>query len=253
MNATARTTSRRLLQAVLLAALLALTALVVVPGLARMGLVGAPGGPPPPASLPECRVADVPAQRDRFDEWADTLLDTAHTLGPDYVPPDLAVAHVAGRAVELRAFVVPELTEMIEAAREDDVPITVTSGYRSHRQQALLFRQLTAEHGHADASLSVARPGHSEHQLGTAVDLKGGADWLRQHAWRFGFVLSYPASRSPAWTCYKPESWHYRYFGRKRAAAMHQSGLSPREWLWQNMDARRDDDRNDAESRRGAL
>jgi D-alanyl-D-alanine carboxypeptidase len=232
MTTTTRPMSRRVLHAVLLAALLALGALVLVPGLARMGPLGALAGPPPPASLPECRVDDIPAERTGSDDWAETLLDTARTLGSDYVPPDLVTADVAGRDVELRSFVVPELGEMIDAARADGVAISVTSGYRSHRQQSALFRELAAEHGVGQAALSVARAGHSEHQLGTAVDLKGGADWLRQHAWRFGFAQSYPAGRSPAWSCYMPESWHYRYFGRDRAAEIQRSGLSPREWLW---------------------
>jgi D-alanyl-D-alanine carboxypeptidase len=56
---------------------------------------------------------------------------------------------------------------------------------------------------------------------------------LAQHAWRFGFLMSYPYGRSPQWTCYGPEPWHYRYFGRERAAAIRDSGLSPREWLWE--------------------
>jgi hypothetical protein len=57
--------------------------------------------------------------------------------------------------------------------------------------------------------------------------------WLARNSWRYGFVMSYPKARSPAKTCYKYEPWHFRYVGRTLAAAIHRSGLSPREWLWQ--------------------
>ena len=46
--------------------------------------------------------------------------------------------------------------------------------------------------------------------------------------------MSYPADRSPAFTCYRGEAWHFRYVGRERAALVTQSGHSLREWLWAN-------------------
>ena len=64
-------------------------------------------------------------------------------------------------------------------------------------------------HGYATALKESARAGHSEHQLGTTVDFrayggsapwnysdwgttKAGA-WLKANAWKYGFVMSYPA------------------------------------------------------------
>ncbi len=78
-------------------------------------------------------------------------------------------------------------------------------------------------------SSTSARAGHSEHQLGTAIDFtipglarpwyyadwgrtRTGA-WLRSNAWRYGFVLSYPAGGT-ARSCYAYEPWHYRWVGR---------------------------------------
>lgn len=191
-----------------------------------------PSGPPPPSGLPQCTTGNQPALRAGYEEWRVTILDTAHRLAPEYVPPDLVEANVPGGRVQLRAFVVDDLQRMLGAAAADGVTLTVNSGYRSHAEQAALFDEIAATRGLRRASRSVARAGHSEHQLGTAVDLGGGADWLRQNSWRFGFVLSYPGGRSPNWTCYVAEPWHFRYFGRDVAAAIHHSGLSPREWLW---------------------
>jgi zinc D-Ala-D-Ala carboxypeptidase len=218
-----------------LALLMAFTAAAAAPVLARVAQ-SIPVGPPPPAGLPECRYADEPAARTGYDEWRDTLLDTIFTLGPDYVPPDLVLVELPGGRIALRELVVEDLLLMLEAARAEGIEITVASGYRSYRKQASVFEFVARTEGQAQALRSVARPGHSEHQLGTAIDFKGGAQWLRENAWRFGFVLSYPQGRSPAWTCYMPEPWHYRYFGRELAAEIHASGLSPREWLWAQQD-----------------
>ena len=94
-----------------------------------------------------------------------------------------------------------------------------------------------------------ARPGHSEHQLGTAIDFRSADDptppwelddfadtaaggWLHDHAWEYGFVLSYPKGEA-AETCYAYEPWHYRYVGRDVAAAIHASGETPRRYLWE--------------------
>jgi hypothetical protein len=45
--------------------------------------------------------------------------------------------------------------------------------------------------------------------------------------------MSYP-NASTAVTCYDYEPWHFRYVGRDVAAAIHASGLTPREYLWAN-------------------
>jgi len=101
--------------------------------------------------------------------------------------------------------------------------------------------------GYEAALASSARPGHSEHQLGTAIDLRSysgppaweledwaatpeGA-WVAANAHIYGFVMSYPKGMSDV-TCYVYEPWHYRYVGRETAAAIHRSGLTPREYLW---------------------
>lgn len=183
-------------------------------------------GPPPPAGLPACRTAERPAPMSGYADWASTILDPTHALPRGYEPPDLVTVRIGGQPVRLRAFVAQPLRAMLDAARRDGVIISINSAYRSFAEQQRLA------HDHAGQEDLVARPGHSEHQLGTAVDLAGGHAWLAENAWRHGFVVSYPPGRS-AWSCYRAEPWHLRYFGVERAAAMRSSGLSPREWLWQ--------------------
>lgn len=230
-------TSRAARRVAWIGAVAALAAAILLPGVARMAALVAAPRPAAPAGLPECQVTDIPARHTGYDEWADTLLDVAYALDRSYVPPDLVELPLPGKGIRLRSFVVADLLAMLEAARREGNSISVSSGYRSYEQQERIFRSLSETHGEGYALLSAARPGHSEHQLGTTVDLNGGAAWLAEHAWRFGFALSYPPGRSPATTCYKAEVWHYRYFGRERAAAMQISGLSPREWLWQQSQA----------------
>jgi D-alanyl-D-alanine carboxypeptidase len=54
---------------------------------------------------------------------------------------------------------------------------------------------------------------------------------MKANAWKYGFVMSYPSGRK-AQVCYGYEPWHYRYYGRAIAAAMHASSLTQRYWLW---------------------
>ena len=102
------------------------------------------------------------------------------------------------------------------------------------------------ELGDAEAGSRVARPGHSEHQLGTTIDVTSEGDqdvdqswgttpagqWVATNAHEYGFLLSYPPDASDR-TCYDYEPWHLRYVGRELASDVIESGLSLREYLWQ--------------------
>jgi LAS superfamily LD-carboxypeptidase LdcB len=94
-----------------------------------------------------------------------------------------------------------------------------------------------------------ARAGHSEHQLGTTVDVSvpgqqpfnsGGrpsafamscaGKWVRDHAHRFGFTMSYPHGRE-AITCFQPEPWHFRYVGVTLATEFFDRGIALEEYF----------------------
>ena len=201
--------------------------------------------------LPKCGYEDRPATLTSYDDWPYTVLDTLYALPEDYAPSDLESLTSLGvgtDATQLRSFVLPDLEALLAAAEAEGLGLEVQSAYRSYGYQQQTFDYWTEQDGYAAALKSSARPGHSEHQLGTALDFKsvGGPDawdlddwaktpegaWLRQHAAEFGFVMSYPKGKE-ALTCYIYEPWHYRYVGREEAAAIAESGLTPREWLWQ--------------------
>jgi len=110
----------------------------------------------------------------------------------------------------------PALRELLAAARAAGHVVKISSAYRSYDDQVRVFRT-TKEKGRA------ARPGHSEHQLGTAIDLRlpttRAIDWLAAHVAGHGFVLSYPPGKQRL-TGYRPEPWHVRFVGRAIAAGI---------------------------------
>jgi len=200
--------------------------------------------------LPACTYDDVPAGHAGYKEWATTLVDTAFDLSDDYRPPDLVPTTQAGLGGWglVRSFVIDDLRALADAARAAGNPLAVQSAYRSYARQAEVFAGWVASSGERQARRFSARPGHSEHQLGTALDLRaasGGAPWsgsfgdtqaghwLANHATEFGFVLSYPVGAEDR-TCYGGEPWHIRYVGPDMAAEVAASGLTLREFLWQH-------------------
>ena len=122
-----------------------------------------------------------------------------------------------------------QLKQMWCAAEADGVILTVTSAYRSYATQKQLFNDYAASHGEAEADTFSARPGQSEHQLGTTLDFnsKGGTDgwdWLAENAHNYGFAMSYPEdAREITGFIYEP--WHYRYIGVAAAGEWKKSGL----------------------------
>ncbi len=199
-------------------------------------------------------VADHCVDRDlQTPEVADpafTILDRSYALPSDHAPDDLVVASAAGLTVgsatkRVRSVIVDDLAAMRVAWEAAGLTVTIESAYRSYASQALTFNSWVSRIGQAGALLRTARPGHSEHQLGTAIDFTSpgwtgrfgdwatesveGA-WMAAHAWEYGFVMSYPAG-SEAETCFTYEPWHYRWIGRDAAAAQHASGMHLRQFL----------------------
>jgi zinc D-Ala-D-Ala carboxypeptidase len=227
-----------------LAAALALVTLAVVrPGVAPATVLGM-------GALPACRYDDIMTQPRSYGDWAITLVDTILRVPRSYVPPDLvsvAEAGIPGHG-KVRAVMIDDLRAMTEAATAAGNPIGVTSAYRSYDDQVSTFAHWVSVDGYAGALKVSARPGHSEHQLGLAIDFRSqpanatlseswaqtpAGKWMNQHAWEYGFIRSYPAHKQGI-TCYSSEPWHFRYVGRDEAATIRASGLTTREFLWAN-------------------
>jgi LAS superfamily LD-carboxypeptidase LdcB len=170
-------------------------------------------------------------------EVADEVLLRAtrdDALPDNYQPQDLVSVTARGLpangAQRLRELIVDDTRALFDAAANDGVELYVGSGFRSAAYQAAVFSVQTARWGDPEtANRYSARPGYSQHQLGTTLDLTvsfrdfrtGPApDWLRAHAHEFGFVLPYTTAASDR-TGYVDEPWHARWVGSVLASQLH--------------------------------
>ncbi len=176
------------------------------------------------------------------------LLDPAWRLPPGYAPSDLVSVAEAGFGGDLlvRAIVIDDLADLRRAAEAEGLRLAIQSAYRSEAYQERVHAGWVRQLGAARAVEVSARPGHSEHQLGTAVDLRSAdgppawdlpdwsqtpeGAWVAAHAHRFGFVISYPRGARDV-ACYDFEPWHLRWVGRGTAAEVEASWLAYRVWL----------------------
>jgi D-alanyl-D-alanine carboxypeptidase len=177
------------------------------------------------------------------------LVDRSHTLPPDYAPKDLislpayGVPTLGGREMLLRREAAEHLKSMVVAAEADGEELVVASAFRSYAGQQASYGRLKSIYGPGADTMS-ATPGHSQHQLGTAVDFTNAAaayqirrsfghtsasGWLQTHATEYGFVLAYPHGKDE--TGYYFEPWHYRYIGVENAGRLQKSGLTLQEFL----------------------
>ncbi|MFB9797984.1 D-alanyl-D-alanine carboxypeptidase family protein [Arthrobacter citreus] len=169
-----------------------------------------------------------------IDDSADTVVvvNKQRPLSPvSYAPDDLV--NVDGQ--QLRETAASAFLQLRDAAASDAVGLTALSGYRSYESQARLYDGYTTQYGQAVADTVSARPGHSEHQTGLAVDIAApdgacslqacfgdtaAGDWAAENAHRFGFIIRYPDGASAS-TGYAFEPWHLRYVGPDVAQSMH--------------------------------
>ena len=156
------------------------------------------------------------------------LVDKEHALAADYIPEDLvpldSYSLTINRAnLELRAFIMPDVLAMAEAARQEGIDFVFSSAYRSYAYQKKVYERNVGVLGKEQADRESAQPGKSQHQLGTAIDFGSITDefadhpagiWLAEHAWEYGFSLSYPEGMEEL-TGYRYESWHFRHISRK--------------------------------------
>lgn len=162
-----------------------------------------------------------------------------------YVPQDLVTLpkNLSVKQRRVRRQVADALEIMAQAALADGVKLNVDSAYRSYNTQYDLFHRYAKRDGVLTAETYSARPGQSEHQLGTAVDFGGTnsdyddafaetnqGKWLLANAYKYGFSLSYPKGAQDI-TGYKYEPWHYRFIGVDLALEWKESGFTLIEFL----------------------
>ena len=117
----------------------------------------------------------------------------------------------------------PETVEAFQhmrlSSQRDGLDIAVASAYRPATRQADLFDRQGGVDG------VVARPYHSEHQTGRALDLWGPSGlldgdghtsptgiWVRENAHNYGFIVRYTEENTHI-TGFINEPWHITYVG----------------------------------------
>ncbi len=155
---------------------------------------------------------------------------------------------IANKSYSLpKTYTSPYLTPEVEqayyrlrdGAKAAGFPLSIKSAYRSWNDQNYIFNNYVKRDGLDQAMTYSARPGHSEHQTGMAMDIltsstvesktekfKPALDWLADNAYKYGFILRYPEGKTHL-TGYIFEPWHYRYVGTELAEILYNDG----DWL----------------------
>ncbi|MFI3261103.1 MAG: M15 family metallopeptidase [bacterium] len=121
---------------------------------------------------------------------------------------------------------------------EQGITLMVSSSYRSYETQESLYNAQMNAYGVYYADTVAARPGHSEHETGYALDIlslewsvKNDFNTSKTYAWlianshKYGFILRYPEGKEDI-TGFEYEPWHYRYVGKEVAEYMYNNNIT---------------------------
>lgn len=180
------------------------------------------------------------------------LVNKTHPLNPiDYRPADLVSSVVPTTSSDssdersVREIIKPELVQMFEDAKTNNLDLIMNSGFRSSKLQSFYYNNYVKNSGEAAANRFSAKPGYSEHQSGLALDISyasrkcyldvcfaqtDAGKWLAQHAHEYGFILRYPDGKESI-TGYQFEPWHFRYVGKDVAKAVFDKQTTYEEYL----------------------
>lgn len=200
---------------------------------------------------------------DRIDPWPDTnyIIDGDELLAnvtkenrlmTGYAPRELVdlnkdmLLYTNVADTLLREDAAERLKQMLESMQNEiDDNVVIASAYRSYNDQLRIYTGYLRADSQENVDTYSARPGYSEHQLGTVVDFINeesgfeltpefdktrAGQWLLNNAHKFGFIQSYPKG-SEEISGYIYEAWQYRYIGLDNAEAVYESGLSLPEFI----------------------
>lgn len=172
-------------------------------------------------------VVPVPANptypKPTTDPQVTTVYNKKHPLPAGFAPNDLVSV---GGGQQLRK----EAADSLALMNQQTQTLKTGSGYRSYATQQTVYDAYVKKDGQAAADRYSARPGHSEHQTGLAMDFLPiddtfKNDWLTANGYKYGWVLRYPGNKEDV-TGYMSEPWHWRYVGVDAASDMHNHGIT---------------------------
>lgn len=164
-----------------------------------------------------------------------TLVNKYRQLPENYEPKDL-VSLSNGSGFKLRKVAAEAYEKLIDYASSNGVEVLPFSGYRSYNTQKYIYNNHVKNNGQKRADTYSARPGHSEHQLGLAVDIRSkdyelkrltpdDAKWINENCSKFGFIVRYTKEDEEI-TGYMEETWHLRYVGEEIATKVMNLGIT---------------------------
>ena len=173
----------------------------------------------------------------------DTLVNKNNRLEKNFKPNDLIKLDLtcANENKFLREEAAANFEKMCYEAKKEGYQIVAVSGYRSYFYQQELYHYYVEHMGEEKALKASAKPGHSEHQTGLAVDVIGSFGtynefedtkeftWMKENAYKYGFILRYPKGKEII-TGFKYEPWHYRYVGTEVAKYLYEKQLTLEEY-----------------------
>ncbi|MCR5557068.1 MAG: M15 family metallopeptidase [Butyrivibrio sp.] len=183
------------------------------------------------------------------DDWKIMLVNKQHPIPDDYEFP---LGTITG-TMRCDERIITPLLDMMKAANSEGVSLIICSPYRDMNRQTMLFdnkidKYMAAGMSYMEAynlaSQAVTVPGHSEHQVGLAIDIitdgysnldegfgnTNAGKWLAANSYKYGFILRYPAGKEHI-TSIEFEPWHFRYVGVDAATFMVQNDICLEE-LW---------------------
>lgn len=173
----------------------------------------------------------------------DFIVNKNYKLEEKYIPNDLEEISLEYSCSNkyLRKIAKINFEKMAKEAKEKGYNIVAVSTYRSYDYQEKLYNNYVKDKGFYYADMASARPGHSEHQTGLAVDI---ADlsldydifettkefiWVKENAHKYGFIMRYPKAKFHI-TGFKYEPWHYRYVGTHVATYIYENDITLEEY-----------------------
>ncbi len=169
----------------------------------------------------------------------DTLVNSTYGLTSDYIPSNLADVNTqyAVTGVQLVDEVQQAFIQMSMSGMQEGHYFFATTGYNSYQTQESAYNSLLARMSESEADQVGIRAGHSEHQLGLAINVAATYEtsvsfdqtqtyqWLLEHCNEYGFIQRYPASKTSI-TGVEGELDHFRYVGKELAEKITASNLT---------------------------
>lgn len=164
-------------------------------------------------------------------------------LPAEYQPFNLVDIHpnshiLDGKEYKVTDFVYEAFKTMATTAEQENLTLKVISAYRTSNYQARLYNNSLAKNGVQHAEQYSARPRHSEHETGLAIDINSVQTkfentkefaWLKENAHKYGFILRYPKEKEHI-TGFAYEPWHYRYVGNEVATLIYNKNITFEEY-----------------------